>query len=106
MSRYSLVVDQSADCPQAVSESIPAALLTRARTVASEHKALTEKLSDGFDTRTAKKLGEYSPIVNALGQWDRANEVSMAQRYLAEAAVADAGPVCHRVDFADTRQHH
>lgn len=60
----------------AKSESIPPALLTRARTIALEHKELTNKLSDGFDTRLAKKLGEYSPIVNALGQWDKANEVS------------------------------
>jgi peptide chain release factor 1 len=58
------------------SESIPPALLTRARAIVSEHKELTEKLSNGFDTRAAKKLGEYSPIVNALGEWDKANEVS------------------------------
>jgi peptide chain release factor 1 len=61
----------------ASSESVPPALLTRARAITSEHKQLTEKLSDGFDTRTAKKLGEYSPIVNALGDWDKANEVSI-----------------------------
>ncbi|KAI4677329.1 uncharacterized protein J4E88_007137 [Alternaria novae-zelandiae] len=58
----------------ATSESIPPALLTRARAIVSEHKQLTEKLSNGFDTRAAKKLGEYSPIVNALGEWDKANE--------------------------------
>ncbi|KAH9864335.1 hypothetical protein J1614_010269 [Plenodomus biglobosus] len=58
----------------AISESIPPALLTRARTVASEHTDLTAQLSHGFDARIAKKLGEYSPIVNALGQWDKANE--------------------------------
>ncbi|KAI4638780.1 hypothetical protein J4E93_009808 [Alternaria ventricosa] len=58
----------------ATSESIPPALLTRARAIVSEHKELTEKLSNGFDTRAAKKLGEYSPIVNALGEWDKANE--------------------------------
>jgi peptide chain release factor 1 len=57
-------------------EVVPAALLTRARDVALEHKQLTDKLANGFDTRTAKKLGEYSPIVNALGDWDKANEVS------------------------------
>lgn len=57
-------------------ESVPTALLTRARAIASEHKQLTEKLSDGFDTKAAKKIGEYSPIVNALGDWDKANEVS------------------------------
>ncbi|CAN9268854.1 unnamed protein product [Alternaria alternata] len=58
----------------AISESIPPALLSRARAIVTEHKELTEKLSNGFDTRAAKKLGEYSPIVNALGEWDKANE--------------------------------
>ncbi|KAL1794522.1 hypothetical protein ACET3X_007943 [Alternaria dauci] len=58
----------------AATESIPPALLSRARAIAGEHRQLTEKLSDGFDTRAAKKLGEYSPIVNALGEWDKANE--------------------------------
>ncbi|EUC36751.1 hypothetical protein COCCADRAFT_87362 [Bipolaris zeicola 26-R-13] len=55
-------------------ESIPPALLARAQAITSEHKVLTEKLSNGFDTRAAKKLGEYSPIVNALGEWNKANE--------------------------------
>ncbi|KAH3919245.1 hypothetical protein HBI56_101640 [Parastagonospora nodorum] len=55
-------------------ELVPAALLSRARDISLEHKQLTDKLADGFDTRAAKKLGEYSPIVNALGQWDKANE--------------------------------
>jgi hypothetical protein len=65
-----------ADAAQvATDESIPPALLTRARSIAVEHKSLTEKLANGFDTRAAKKLGEYSPIVNALQQWDKANEV-------------------------------
>ncbi|KAF2800143.1 release factor [Melanomma pulvis-pyrius CBS 109.77] len=56
------------------SESVPPALLARARTIAFEHKQLTEKLTDGFDTRAAKKLGEYSAIVNALKEWDKAKE--------------------------------
>lgn len=58
-----------------ISENVPKALLARARDVALEHEQLTEKLSSGFDTRAAKKLGEYNPIVNALGQWDKASEV-------------------------------
>ncbi|CAO2655669.1 Nn.00g044720.m01.CDS01 [Neocucurbitaria sp. VM-36] len=58
----------------AISEAIPPALLTRARTVASEHRALTKKLTNGFDTRAAKKVGEYGPIVNALKEWDKASE--------------------------------
>ncbi|KAF3044452.1 hypothetical protein E8E12_010803 [Didymella heteroderae] len=56
------------------SESIPPALLSRARNIAVEHKTLTEKLADGFDTKSAKKLGEYGPIVSALQKWDKANE--------------------------------
>lgn len=55
---------------------IPPALLLRARNIALEHKSLTEKLANGFDTKSAKKLGEYNSIVKALEQWDKANEVS------------------------------
>ncbi|KAF2830631.1 release factor [Ophiobolus disseminans] len=58
----------------ATSGNVPKALLTRARDIAIEHKVLSEKLANGFDTRAAKKLGEYSPIVNALGKWDKASE--------------------------------
>ncbi|KAF2130587.1 release factor [Dothidotthia symphoricarpi CBS 119687] len=58
----------------AKTESIPPALLTRARTLASESQSLTDQLANGFDTRAAKKLGEYSPVVNALKDWDKANE--------------------------------
>jgi peptide chain release factor 1 len=64
------------DAKAANPEVVPSGLLARARDVALEHKQLTEKLANGFDTRSAKKLGEYSPIVNALGEWDKANEVS------------------------------
>ena len=72
--------EPSTDVAQAAtSEAIPPALLTRARTVASEHKELTKRLADGFDTRAAKKVGEYSPIVNALQEWDKANEVGTLQ---------------------------
>lgn len=59
-------------------EAVPKALLARARDVAIEHGQLTDKLANGFDTRAAKKLGEYSPIINALGEWDKATEVSIA----------------------------
>ncbi|OAL06284.1 release factor [Phaeosphaeriaceae sp. SRC1lsM3a] len=58
----------------AKAEAVPPALLTRARDIALEHKQLTDKLANGFDTRAAKKLGEYSTIVNALGEWDKAKE--------------------------------
>jgi len=59
------------------SETVPPALLARARTIAFEHKQLTERLADGFDTKAAKKLGQYSSVVNALKEWDNAKEVSL-----------------------------
>jgi len=59
-----------------IAETVPPALLSRARNIASEHKSLTKKLADGFDTKSAKKLGEYSSIVSALEKWDKANESS------------------------------
>ncbi|KAK3210230.1 hypothetical protein GRF29_44g2017777 [Pseudopithomyces chartarum] len=55
-------------------ETIPPALLSRARDIALEHTKLTEKLANGFDTRAAKRIGECGPIVTALGEWDKANE--------------------------------
>ncbi|OSS54659.1 hypothetical protein B5807_00114 [Epicoccum nigrum] len=57
-----------------IAETVPPALLSRARNIASEHKSLTEKLANGFDTKSAKKLGEYSSIVSALEKWEKANE--------------------------------
>jgi peptide chain release factor 1 len=57
-------------------ETVPPALLARARNIAAEHKQLAEKLANGFDTRAAKKLGENKAIVDALKAWDKANEVS------------------------------
>jgi peptide chain release factor 1 len=65
---------------QATIETVPPALLTRARDVALEHKKLTEKLANGFEARVAKKLGQYGPVVSALGRWDKAQEVG-ARRY-------------------------
>lgn len=59
-------------------EVIPPALLARAREIAAEHKQLSEKLTNGFDTRAAKRMGESGPIVNALGDWEKANEVRCA----------------------------
>ncbi|PVI05125.1 release factor [Periconia macrospinosa] len=55
-------------------EAIPPSLLDRARSISLEHQKLTDQLANGFDTRAAKKLGEYSAIVNALKEWDKANE--------------------------------
>ena len=84
------ILQHVTNAPEAASpESIPPALLARAQAITSEHKSLTEKLSNGFDTRAAKKLGEYGPIVNALGEWNKANEVSGGQTHATSSADAD-----------------
>lgn len=56
-------------------ESLPPALLTRARSIANEYDELNKKLANGFDTKAARKLGELSPVVKALKEWEKANDV-------------------------------
>lgn len=58
----------------ATSGPISPALLSRARAVAAEHSQLAQKLTSGFDARAAKKLGEITAVVNALKEWEKANE--------------------------------
>lgn len=58
-------------------DSVSPAVLKRARAIAAEHAQLSQKLVDSFDTRTAKKVGETTPIVTALKEWERANEVCL-----------------------------
>ncbi|KAL5397374.1 hypothetical protein PMIN06_005558 [Paraphaeosphaeria minitans] len=70
--------------------TVPPALLTRARGIALEHKQLTEKLADGFDTRAAKRVGECGPIVNALGEWEKAHESAAELMSLIQDPSSDA----------------
>lgn len=42
--------------------------------MAKEHGDITNKLAENFDTRAAKKLGELSPVTNALKDWEKAND--------------------------------
>ncbi|KAL2009253.1 hypothetical protein VTN00DRAFT_7447 [Thermoascus crustaceus] len=53
---------------------LSAALLNRARLVATEHAALSASLAESFDAKVAKRVGELAPIANALKEWDNANE--------------------------------
>ncbi|KAL1851784.1 Peptide chain release factor 1, mitochondrial [Paecilomyces lecythidis] len=53
---------------------LSSALLNRARSIAAEHASLSTHLSETFDAKTAKRIGELTPIVNALAEWDKANE--------------------------------
>lgn len=53
-------------------DSISPALLSRARAAVAEHASLTEKLATDFDARAAKRLGELSRTVNAIQDYDEA----------------------------------
>ena len=65
--------------PKTTSESIPRALIDRARTIADEHRQLTAQLSQGFNARAAKQTGATAPIVSALQTWEKAQEVRQGQ---------------------------
>ncbi|KAJ9203052.1 hypothetical protein DTO164E3_1506 [Paecilomyces variotii] len=53
---------------------LSSALLNRARSIAAEHASLSTRLAESFDAKVAKRVGELTPIVNALAEWDKANE--------------------------------
>ncbi|KAH8671598.1 hypothetical protein BX600DRAFT_250859 [Xylariales sp. PMI_506] len=52
--------------------NLPPALLQRARSIALEHAELQASLSDSFDTKAAKRLGELSRVADALKEWEAA----------------------------------
>ena len=68
-------------CKEKESESgLSSALLSRARTLAKEHSALSTRLADSFDTKIAKRVGELAPISKAVREWDTMNEVCILRR--------------------------
>ncbi|GFF26306.1 peptide chain release factor 1 [Aspergillus udagawae] len=56
------------------SSHLSPALLTRARSLAAEHTRLSTQLTDSFDAKIAKRVGELASIAQALQEWDRAHE--------------------------------
>lgn len=52
--------------------TLPPALLQRARSIAAEHHALRSVLSDDFDPKAAKRLGDLSRVATALAEWETA----------------------------------
>ncbi|KAI0151466.1 hypothetical protein BJ166DRAFT_536142 [Pestalotiopsis sp. NC0098] len=52
--------------------TLPPALLQRARNIAAEHKDLQSVLSEDFDAKAAKRMGDLSNVANALAEWEAA----------------------------------
>lgn len=52
---------------------ITPALLNRAKSQAKEHELLSKKVTDAFDSKLAKRVGELEPIVTSLKDLEAAN---------------------------------
>ncbi|KAJ9141752.1 hypothetical protein NKR23_g7828 [Pleurostoma richardsiae] len=52
--------------------ALPPILLQRARKLAAEHKQLSATLSENFDGKTAKRVGELSSVASAVKEWEGA----------------------------------
>jgi len=68
---------------------ISAALLGRAHSIAAEHSKLSELLTQNFDPKMARKIGELSTVANTLKDWERTNEVSVSLSLAKRVRVAD-----------------
>ncbi|MCJ1405510.1 hypothetical protein MMC11_008738 [Xylographa trunciseda] len=50
--------------------------LGRARALTVEHAELSDQLAKNYDVNIAKKVGELSPTITALSEWEQASSVS------------------------------
>ncbi|XHG09176.1 hypothetical protein AWENTII_012255 [Aspergillus wentii] len=69
---------------------ISSALLTRARSLAAEHSKLSACLTDTFDAKVAKRVGELASIAKVLREWDSANESILELKSLLDDPDTDA----------------
>ena len=61
--------------------TISPVLLARARSIASEHSELSERLTWNYDSDIAKRVGDLSNAVMALQGWETANDVGMVSQF-------------------------
>ncbi|PLB41761.1 putative mitochondrial translation release factor (RF-1) [Aspergillus candidus] len=65
------------------------ALLTRARVLNAEHISLSAQLTDAFDTKIAKRVGELTPIAQAVKEWDEIQNSMVELRSLLDDPETD-----------------
>ncbi|OJJ43336.1 hypothetical protein ASPZODRAFT_103180 [Penicilliopsis zonata CBS 506.65] len=53
---------------------ISSALLTRAQALTAEHSSLSHHLTESFDAKIAKRVGDLAPVVQAWTEWEKAKE--------------------------------
>ncbi|KAK4626140.1 Putative peptide chain release factor 1, mitochondrial [Fulvia fulva] len=105
-----LLVQQRAQSTAApVSARLSPALLSRARSIASEHAVLAQKLASDYDAEAAKRLGELSRTATAIGAYDKAKSswdelqslLKSSDQELKELAEDDVGPTYDKVTQAE-----
>ncbi|EME46641.1 hypothetical protein DOTSEDRAFT_52072 [Dothistroma septosporum NZE10] len=92
-----------------VSDSISPALLSRARSLASEHASLAQKLASDYDAEAAKRLGELSTTARAIDDYDKARSswdelqslLKSSDQELKELAEDDVKPTHEKIEQAE-----
>ncbi|KAI4170752.1 MAG: hypothetical protein LQ346_008830 [Caloplaca aetnensis] len=55
---------------------ISSSLIGRAQAIAAEHDKLTQQIQHEYNGQIARKIGELSPVTNALKEWQSADKVT------------------------------
>ena len=91
-----------------MTETISPTLLSRARSIADEHAALSRKLATDYDARAAKRLGELQSTSYAVKEYDKARSaveelqslLKSSDKELRELAEDDLEPTQQKIEQA------
>lgn len=75
---------------QSTSSKISPSLLARAQSIAAEHEKLSREIQEGYDSQSARKIGELSTVTNALKEWEAANKSVTELQQLLQDPSTDA----------------
>ncbi|KAI4180761.1 MAG: hypothetical protein L6R41_007032 [Letrouitia leprolyta] len=75
---------------QSISPKISPSLLGRAQSIAAEHEKLLREIQEGYDSQSAKRIGELSAVTNALKGWETANKAITELQQLLQDPSTDA----------------
>ncbi|TQS35499.1 hypothetical protein Golomagni_04081 [Golovinomyces magnicellulatus] len=83
--------------------SISPALVARAQNMASEHDRLSQKISENFDVKISKRIGELKRVTEALREWETHQEsLSELKSLLSDPSTDDELRKLAAEDLADT----
>ncbi|RAL08427.1 putative mitochondrial translation release factor (RF-1) [Aspergillus homomorphus CBS 101889] len=88
-----------------LSPGLSPALLSRARSLAGEHAALTTQLADSFNPKVAKRIGEIAQVAGTLKEWDNANKSISELQSLLDDPETDTELKSLAVEDLETSKH-